>query len=177
MSSTVAGIVPSRYLATSRSCAVWHHVVERPSIVAVPWEWPAARRYTVMTLESTVSTSYWHLMRRPQHAPQTIMTSSARMSGRYLGKVRVCLSNVRVFLYLLLIAHKRSQYACFLGAHARRATGSRAPRHVVALELTCWAQSCGTLRAERRGSKAVERIVVPESSHLGRRDLELRDTW
>jgi hypothetical protein len=31
--------------------------------------------------------------------------------------------------------------------------------------------------AKRWGSKAIERVTVPEPSHLGRRDLELRDTW
>jgi hypothetical protein len=31
--------------------------------------------------------------------------------------------------------------------------------------------------AKRWGSKAIERVTVLEPSHLGSRDLELRDTW
>jgi hypothetical protein len=33
------------------------------------------------------------------------------------------------------------------------------------------------LGAERQGSRATERVAVLEPSHLGSRDLELRDMW
>jgi hypothetical protein len=42
------------------------------------------------------------------------------------------------------MAHRRSRYACFSGAPMSQATRSGAPRHAVAPELACWAQSCGT---------------------------------
>jgi hypothetical protein len=144
MSSTVAGIVPSYRLATSRPCAVWHLAVGWSVTVVVPWEWPVARRCTIAALQSPVSTSYHHLMRRPQHAPQAITTPSALTSGRYLGNTQVHLGNERAFLYLLLMALRRSRFACFPRAPMHPATRSEAPCHVVALELTCWARSYGT---------------------------------
>jgi hypothetical protein len=146
----------------------------------------AARRCTVEAEQSPVSMSCWYLMHRPQHALWDIMAPSVHTSGRYLGNTRVHLGNVRAFLYLLLMAHRRSQNTRFSGALVRRATGFRAQCHVMAPELTCWAQSCGTRggsgaplppRAERRGSGAVGRVAVPEPAHLGSRDLELRDSW
>jgi hypothetical protein len=179
------GIVSSHCLATSHPCIVWHHAIERPGVVVVPWEWPAVQCYTVAALLSPVSTSCWYLMCHPYHAPRAIMTLSAHTSDMYLSNVRVHLVNVRVFFYLLLMAHRRSQYVCFPGAPVRRATGSRAPCHVVAPELTYWARSCGTRGgsrtsppgAERRGSRVADHVAVPEPSHFGSRDLELRDSW
>jgi hypothetical protein len=143
------GIVSSHCLATSHPCIVWHHAIERPGVVVVPWEWPAVQCYTVAALLSPVSTSCWYLMCHPYHAPRAIMTLSAHTSDMYLSNVRVHLVNVRVFFYLLLMAHRRSQYVCFPGAPVRRATGSRAPCHVVAPELTYWARSCGTRGGSR----------------------------
>jgi hypothetical protein len=130
MSSTVARIVLSHRLATSCPCVVRHHAVERPG--------------TVVALRSPDNMSCWHLMRRPQHAPQANMTPSSCTSGRYLGNTLLHLGNVRGLLYLLLMAHRRSRYTSFSRAHVHRETGFGAPCYVVAPELTCWAQSCGT---------------------------------
>jgi hypothetical protein len=117
-----------------------------------PGEWPVAWRCTVAAELLPVSKSCWYLMRRPQLAPRVIMTASTHKSGRYLGNTWVHLGNVQTFLYLLLMAHKRSRYVCFSGAQC----------HMVAPELTCWAQSCGT----RDGSEA------PQSREEG-----LRSYW
>jgi hypothetical protein len=133
ISSTIAGIVPFRHLATSCPCVVWHHAVGRPDCSgafrvangsALHCCGPAVTCQHVLLAFNVPSSS-----RSTGHHDAVYPTS-----GRYLGNARVRLGNVRAYLYLLLMAHRRSRYACFL----------RAPRHVVAPELTCWARSCGT---------------------------------
>jgi hypothetical protein len=54
--------------------------------------------------------------------------------------------------------------------------GSRA--HLLGSELwdTRWLQNLPP-GAERRGSRVADHVAVPEPSHFGSRDLELRDSW
>jgi hypothetical protein len=88
MSLTVTGIVPSCHLAMLRLYAVWHRVVGRPGTVAMPWEWPAARHCTVVTEQSSINTSCWHLMCRLHNAPRAIMTPS--LPTRVAGTLVTC---------------------------------------------------------------------------------------
>jgi hypothetical protein len=159
------------------SRAVRHHVVGHPGTIAVPGEWPTARRCTVAALQSPVSTSCLYLMRHPQHAPRAITTPPARTSGRYLGNTQ-CTSVTcePFFIYCSwpTEAHDTQDSSEPRGSE-RRATWWL-PSSFVGLGVVGHAVAPEPPGAERRGSRAAGRVVVPKPSHLGSRDPELQDS-
>jgi hypothetical protein len=116
--------------------------------------------------------SCWHLMRHPQHAPRAITMSSARTSVTCEPFFIYCSwytegHDMHAFLEPLCAGQPGLEPSATWWLPSSLA-GLGAMGHVVAPESP---------RAKRQGSLATRHVVVPEPSHLGSRDPELRDSW